>query len=147
MTAIRLRTVIEKTGPAAAILLDDEQVAALGSAKNPPVVVTVGDRSARLRIARMGGRNMLGLSKAARAELGVGIGDEVDVEIALDEAEREVEVPEALSAALAADPSARTAYEALSYTRRKEIARSIAEAKQDATRERRVAKTLAELRG
>lgn len=147
MTAIRLRTVVEKTGPAAAILLDDEQVAALGSAKNPPVVVTIGGRSARLRIARMGGRNMLGLSKAARAELGVEIGDEVDVEIALDAAERAVDVPEALAAALAADPTARAAYEALSYTRRKEIARSIAEAKQDTTRERRLEKALADLRG
>lgn len=147
MTAIRLRTVIEKTGPAAAILLDDEQVAAIGSAKNPPVVVTLGDRSARLRIARMGGRNMLGLSKAARAELGVEIGDEVEVEIALDAAEREVEMPEALAAVLAADTAARDAYEALSYTRRKEIARSIAEAKQDATRTRRLEKALADLRG
>ncbi|MDN3311185.1 YdeI/OmpD-associated family protein [Microbacterium oryzae] len=147
MTAIRLRTVIEKTGPAAAILLDDEQVAALGSAKNPPVVVTVGGRSARLRIARMGGRNMLGLSKAARAELDIEIGDEVDVEIDLDTAKREVEVPEVLAVALTADPTARAAYEALSYTRQKEIARSIAEAKQDATRDRRLEKALADLHG
>ncbi|GAA4192126.1 hypothetical protein GCM10022219_11950 [Microbacterium oryzae] len=72
MTAIRLRTVIEKTGPAAAILLDDEQVVAIGSAKNPPVVATLGDRSARLRIARMGGRNMLGLSTPAIRAAGQG---------------------------------------------------------------------------
>ncbi|GAA4780366.1 YdeI/OmpD-associated family protein [Microbacterium gilvum] len=146
MTALTLHTTIHARGPAAAILLDDAQVAALGSAKNPPVVVTIGGATARLRIARMGGENMLGLSKAARAQLGVEIGDEVEVEIALDDAERTVEVPPELVAALAADGVARTAFEALSFTRRKEIARSIAEAKQEATRTRRLEKALADLR-
>ena len=147
MNALQLHTTIHARGPAAAILLSDEQVAALGSVKNPPVVVTIGDRVARLRIARMGGENMLGLSKAARAELGVEIGDEVEVEIALDAAERTVEVPPALAEALAADPAAKAAFDALPYSRRKEIARSIAEAKQEATRDRRLEKALAELRG
>ncbi|MGK9221885.1 MULTISPECIES: DUF1905 domain-containing protein [Microbacterium] len=147
MNALQLHTTIHARGPAAAILLSDEQVAALGSVKNPPVVVTIGDRVARLRIARMGGENMLGLSKAARAELGVEIGDEVEVEIALDAAERTVEVPPALAEALAADPAAKAAFDALAYSRRKEIARSIAEAKQEATRDRRLEKALAELRG
>ncbi|MGW9111613.1 YdeI/OmpD-associated family protein [Microbacterium sp. NPDC055683] len=146
MTALTLHTTIHARGPAAAILLDDAQVAALGSAKNPPVVVTIDGATARLRIARMGGENMLGLSKSARAQLGVEIGDEVDVEIALDDAGRTVEVPPELAAALAADGVARTAFEALSFTRRKEIARSIAEAKQEATRTRRLEKALADLR-
>ncbi|WP_324014001.1 YdeI/OmpD-associated family protein [Microbacterium sp. JZ37] len=147
MNALQLHTTIHARGLAAAILLSDEQVAALGSVKNPPVVVTIGDRVARLRIARMGGENMLGLSKAARAELGVEIGDDVEVEIALDAAERTVEVPPALAEALAADPAAKAAFDALAYSRRKEIARSIAEAKQEATRDRRLEKALAELRG
>ena len=48
--------------------------------------------------------------------------------------------------ALAADDAARAAFDALSYTRRKEIARSIAEAKRPETRERRLAKAMEELR-
>lgn len=119
----------------------------LGGPRNPPVVVTIGDRSARLRVARMGGRNALGLSKAARADLAVEAGDEVDAVIALDQAERTVDVPPALAAALDADPAARAAWDRLSYTHRKEHARAIADAKQEATRERRVAKALAMLRG
>jgi len=63
MTDLRLRTTLESRGPAAAILLTDEQVASLGSTRNPPVVVTIGDRTARLRIARMGGENMLGSAR------------------------------------------------------------------------------------
>jgi uncharacterized protein YdeI (YjbR/CyaY-like superfamily) len=55
-------------------------------------------------------------------------------------------VPEALAKALAADDAARAAFERLAYTHRKEYARWVAEAKRDETRERRVAKTIEELR-
>lgn len=146
MSELRLHTVLEPMGPAGAIVLDDEQVAALSDAKAFPVVVTIGDRTARLRLARMGGKNLIGFSKAARAELGVELRDEFDVIVAPDADERTVAVPDVLAAALDADPVARAAFDGLSYTRRKEIARSIAEAKQDATRQRRLEKALADLR-
>jgi len=147
MSELRLHTVLEPMGPAGAIVLDDEQVAQLSAAKAFPVVVTIGDRTGRLRLARMGGKNLIGFSKAVRAEMGVELGDEIDAVITADTAERTVEIPDALAAALASDPVARTAFDALAYSRRKEIARSIAEAKQDATRERRLAKALDDLRG
>ncbi len=147
MPALQFTTTIEPFGPAAAILLTEEQAAALSSAKTPPVVVTVGDASARLRVTRMGGPVCIGLSKASRAALGVAIGDEVEVTVALGEAERTVELPPLLAEALASDDAARAAFEALSFTRRKELARGIAEAKQEATRRRRLDAALAELRG
>lgn len=146
MSELRVHTVLEPMGPAGAIVLDDEQVAALSSAKAFPVVVTIGERTARLRLARMGGKNLIGFSKAARAEMGVELGDEIDAVITPDAEERTVDVPEVLAAALQADPVARAAFDALSFTRRKEIARSIADAKQDATRQRRLEKALADLR-
>ena len=74
-------------------------------------------------------------------------GDEVEAVIALDVAERTVDVPPLLAQALAADPAAAAAFGKLSFTRRKEIARGIADAKQEATRQRRLEKALAELRG
>ena len=143
---IQLRTIIVAFGPAGAIELSDEQAAELSPSKTPPVVVTIGGASARLRITRMGGTACIGLSKAARTALGLEIGDEVDVTIAADEAERTVDVPDQLAAALATDAALQRAWDALNYTRRKELARGIAEAKQDATRERRLAKALEELR-
>lgn len=147
MTELRMRTVLTPAGPAGAIVLTDEQVAALTTAKTFPVTVRIGDRVARLRLARMGGQNMIGFSKAVRADLGVELGDELDVIIAVDAAERTVEIPEPLARALASDPAAQAAFDALSYSRRKELARQIAEAKQEATRERRLEKVLAELSG
>lgn len=146
MSELRVRTVLEPRGPAAAILLTDEQVASLGAGKTCPVVVDVGGRSVRLRPARMGGENMIGFSKAARAEAGVEIGQEVDVTIRVDAAERTVELPPALAEALDADPAARAAFEALAPSTRKELARQIAEAKQEETRARRLEKVLTALR-
>lgn len=147
MSELRLHTTLEGRGPAAAIILTDEQVASFGAGKTFPVTVTIDGRTARLRLARMGGQNMIGFSKAVRAELGVEIDQEVDAVIRVDAAEREVEIPPALATALDDDPALRAAFDALPYSVRKEHARTVAEAKQDATRDRRVAKIVEALRG
>jgi hypothetical protein len=138
---LTLTTTLEARGPAAAIVLTDEQVAGLGSGKAFPVSVTIGGTTARLRLARMGGENLVGLSKAARAELGVDVGQTVDVVIRPDDAPREVEVPPALAEALEG-AGLRAAFDALAPSRRKEHARSVADAKGDDTRARRVQKVL-----
>lgn len=144
--ALQIHTVLEPTGPATAIELTDEQVVELGGGKRAAVSVTIGDRTARLRLAVMGGKNLIGLSKAARAELGVAIGDEVTASIELDTAERSVEVPEDLAAALDTDPRLRAAFDALPYSHRKEHVRAITDAKRPETRARRVAAAIEMLR-
>ncbi|MBW9093478.1 DUF1905 domain-containing protein [Microbacterium jejuense] len=141
---LQLHTVLVPFGPATAIELTDAQVDALGGGKRAAVVVGIGGRSARVRLAVMDGKNVIGLSKAVRAQLGVEIGDEVDATIALDTAEREVEVPDDLATALAA-AGVRAAFDALSHSRRKELARGVAEAKRPDTRERRVAAVVEEV--
>lgn len=143
---LHLHTTLEPRGPAAAIVLSDAQVEELGGGARAAVTVTIGDASARLRLGRMGGENLVGLSKAARAELGVEIGQEVDVVVALDSAERTIELPQALAAALE-DAGLRPAFDALAPSRRKAYATSVSDAKTDATRERRVAKVVTELDG
>ncbi|SDQ67752.1 protein of unknown function [Tsukamurella pulmonis] len=135
--ALHVRTTLEPVGPATAIELTDAQVEELGGGKRAAVRVTIGDRTARLRLAGMGGGNLIGLSKAARKDLGVEIGDTVEALVELDEAERTVELPGALAAALET-AGLRSAFDALSYTRRKEAARGVAEAKREETRERRI---------
>lgn len=146
MSELRIRTTIEWHDPAAAIILTDEQVAALGGAKNAAITLTIGDATVRTRIGQMGGRNMVGLSKERREALEVQAGDEVDAVIALDMSEREIEVPPELEAALADDPTAKAAFDALAPSKRKEMARSIREAKAPETRQRRLEKALDQLR-
>ena len=147
MGAIQFRAPLQPRGPAAAVILDDAQVAAVGEgAKRFPVVATVNSYTWRTSVARMGGEFLLGLNKAVRQGAGVEAGDEVDVTVELDTAPREVEVPEALAAALAADPQAEASFEQMAFSHRKEYARWIGEAKQEETRQRRVEQALEMIR-
>ena len=73
-------------------------------------------------------------------------GDSARVVLQKDMVERTVEVPKALRRALDGDAEAKTAFERLSYSRKKEYAQWISEAKQEQTRARRIAKALAMLR-
>jgi hypothetical protein len=143
MGEISFTATLQKRGPAAAVVLSDEQVAEVGEgAKRFPVRATVAGLAWRGSVARMKGEFLLGMNREVREAAGVEAGDEVAVELALDAEERTVEVPPALAAALAADPAAKALFDGLAYTHRKEFARWIAEAKKEDTRERRVAKAL-----
>ena len=147
MGALRFKATLMPRGPAAAVVLDDEQVAAVGEgAKRFPVLATVNGYSWRTTVSRMRGEFLVGLSRAVREQAGVEAGDTVDVELKLDASPREVEVPKPLADALAGDDGARAAFEGLAYTYRKEYARWISEAKRDETRQRRLAEVLQRLR-
>jgi uncharacterized protein YdeI (YjbR/CyaY-like superfamily) len=73
-------------------------------------------------------------------------GEFFEVKLELDTAPREVEIPQALADALAHDAEARTGFQRLAYTHRKEYARWVNEAKRDETRQRRVSQALELLR-
>jgi hypothetical protein len=142
---MRFRATVELEGKTATgIEIPDAVIAALGSSKRPPVTVTINDFSYRTTAVRMGGRFLVPLSAENRAGARVAAGDEIDVDIALDEAPREIALPDDLDAAL--DDQARTAYESLSYTHRKEWVRWIEDAKKPETRAARVVKTVDGLR-
>jgi len=144
---LELETTLVPRGQAAAVLLTDEQVAALGGGRTPPVRVTVNGIGFRGRVGRMGGENLVGFSKQVRADLGVEPGQAIRVTIALDGDPRDVQVPADLAAALDADPAARAAFDKLAFSHRKEYVRWVAEAKRDETRARRIRETVARLLG
>lgn len=128
-------------------MLSDDQVAALGDGKRAfAVAVTVNGTTVPLRLARMGGENLIGLAKAARTTAGVEIGSSYEIEVVADTGERTVEVPDDLAAALAADPDAKTTFDAMAYSHRKEYVRWITEAKKADTRANRIAKAIEMIR-
>jgi hypothetical protein len=127
-------------------VVPEDVVLAFGHGRRVPISVTIGDYSYRTTIVSMGGRFLFGVNAAQRKETGLAAGDEVTLMIELDDAPREVEIPAELQAALDADPAAKAAFERLSFTNRKEAARSIAEAKAEETRTRRLAKVMESLR-
>jgi hypothetical protein len=123
-----------------------EAVEELGGGKRPAVTITINGHSWKSRVAIMRGRYLLGLSNANRRAAGVATGDEVEVEIAIDAGPRVVAEPADFARALDADPAARTAYDRLSYSRRREHVRAIESAKKPETRTQRIGKALAMLR-
>lgn len=141
-------TIHSNGGTTAGIEVPPHIVAALGAGKRPLVKVTLDGRyTFSYTLGVMGGRTLIGLSGAHRKASGFSVGDTVEVDVELDTAPREVVVPPELLAAFAADPATKTAWDALSFTARKEHARAIDEAKAPETRARRVDKALAMLRG
>jgi hypothetical protein len=123
-----------------------EVIEELGAGRAPKVQVTIGGHTYRTTVGIRGGQALLPLSAENRTAAGVAAGDEVDVDVVLDSAPREVAAPDDLAAALAADPEARQRFDGLPVTHRKEYVRWIEEAKKPETRRNRVAKTLVRLK-
>jgi hypothetical protein len=144
---MRFHTKILQGGKTATgIQVPAEVVDALGAGKVPKVLVTIHGYTYRSKIAVMGGNFMVGVSADNRAGAGVAGGDEVDVDIELDTAPREVTVPPDFGAALDAEPDARRTFEGLSYSNKSWHTLQIDGAKTDETRQRRIAKSVAVLR-
>jgi hypothetical protein len=144
---MRFRTTVELGGKTATGMpVPPEIVEALGSGKKPPVRVTVGGHTYRSTVGSRDGVYLLPLSAENRTAAGVAAGDEVDVDVELDDQPRELAVPEDLVAALAGDDAARAEFERLSYSHRQRHVLAIEGAKAPETRARRVAKAVEMLR-
>ncbi|UOZ11191.1 YdeI/OmpD-associated family protein [Amycolatopsis sp. WQ 127309] len=144
---MKFRTTVLLGGKTATGLpVPGDVVEALGAGKKPAVTVTLGGHSYRTTVASRGGQFLVPLSAENREQAGVAAGDDVDVEIVLDTAPRELEIPDDLAAALAADPEARKRFESLSYSRKQGFVLPIGQAKTEETRQRRIAKVVTDLR-
>ena len=140
---MRFRATIAQSGKnTTGIPVPDEVVEGLGGGRRPAVTVKVNGYTYRSSIAAMGGGSMISLSSEHREKSGLSGGDEVEVELELDTAPREVEVPPVLAAALDADEAARATWDRLSYSNRSWHVLQITGAKTDETRDRRVAKSI-----
>ena len=124
-----------------------EVVTELGQGKRPKVVVHIGGHSYRSTVAAYGDVYMLPLSQERRAAAGVEAGQTVEITLELDTQPRTVDVPDHLAAALAEQPGLRAAFDALSYSARKEHVRQVETAKAAETRQRRIDKIVAGLAG
>jgi len=121
--------------------------AKMGLKGMPRVQAVIAGQPYRGSLMPMGdGTYCLGVLKSIQEAAGVKQGDKVTVEIELDTAPRVIEPPADLAKALARDKRASGAWEKLSFTNKKEIARSLEEAKKPETRERRLAAVLEKLR-
>ena len=144
---MRFRTTIRQGDKTATgIRVPAEVVEALGAGKRPKVRVTIRGYTYRSSVAVVSGEYMIGVSAENRAGAGVAGGDEVDVDLELDTAPREVTVPADFDAALDLEPTARRTFDGLSYSNKGWHVSQIEGAKTDETRQRRIARSVATLR-
>jgi hypothetical protein len=143
---MRFTTTLDLAGKnAAGFRVPREVVEALGKGKRPPVVVTINGYSYRNTVAVYGDEYLIGVAQEHRAPAGVKPGDVIEVDLELDTAPREVDVPADFAAALDSSPQAKRAFEALSYSNKRRYTLSIDGAKSADTRQRRIEKSVAEL--
>jgi hypothetical protein len=144
---MKYRTTIKRAGKTATgIPVPDEIVEALGSGRKPPVRITVNGYSFRSTVGSVDGSFAVGFSSDHRAASGLEGGDEVEVDIELDTAPREVEVPPDFTAALEREPLARQTFDGLSNSLQRYHVDLVNGAKTEVTRERRIQKSISVLR-
>ena len=146
--AHRFRTVVEPArGGGAVAPVPADVAAAIGGLKQMHISGTVNGVPYQSSTMPWQGRQLyMGVHKATRQAAGVEIGDEIEVELARDDRPRVLELAPELKSALAAEPELRARFEALSFSRRREIAEPVSEAKKPATRAARLDRALARLR-
>ncbi|HEX8492897.1 MAG TPA: YdeI/OmpD-associated family protein [Pyrinomonadaceae bacterium] len=111
-----------------------------------PVTGTINGYAFRSSIFPIGdGTHYMAVNKTVREGAKVAVGDRVKIVMETDTAPRTVNVPPDLDKALSKSKAARTRFDSLSYTHRKEYAEWIESAKRPETRARRVEVVLARL--
>ncbi len=154
MTRIRFTAVLRPIEGGTYVDIPPEAVEALRATGRTSVIGTIDGQPFKNQFMPYmfegeGRKVVMVVNKATRTSLGKDVGDTVDFDLERDERSRsaDVTVPPELVEALAAEPAAKAAFEALAPSRRREYAEFVAEAKRPETRLRRATQTVTELRG
>jgi hypothetical protein len=144
---VKFKAILELGGKTATgIEVPAEVVEALGAGRRPPVSVTIGKHTYRSTVAVMDGRYMLPVNAENREAAGIKAGDEIDVEVELNTAPREVNIPADFAQALDAEPSALQFFEGLSNSLQRYWVDIVQGAKAEETRRRRIEGAIAKFR-
>ncbi|HET6744619.1 MAG TPA: YdeI/OmpD-associated family protein [Candidatus Limnocylindria bacterium] len=147
MTHRFITTIEAAVGGGAAARIPPDIGAQLGGLKQMRVTGSLNGTPIRTSTMPYRGGLYVGIHKASREAAGVEIGDEVQLELTRDDSPRVLEIPAELEAAFAGEPALRERFDALSFSRRRDLAAPISEAKKPETRAARLEKALATLRG
>ena len=144
---MKFRAVLELGGKTATgITVPPEIVDVLDAGKRPAVRVTISGHTYRSTVATMAGEYKIPVSAENREAAGIKAGDTIDVEVELDTAPRQVDVPADFAEALACEPAARRFFDGLSNSLKRYWTLNIEGAKTAETRQRRIAVAVAKLR-
>jgi Bacteriocin-protection, YdeI or OmpD-Associated/Domain of unknown function (DUF1905) len=128
-------------GNHASIEIPPKNLAELGANKRAPLKITINNYTYQSTATGVNGKCMVVFPRRDRNAAGVVAGDSIIVQLELDNGYREVRVPNELKSALQL-AGLLEAFTKLTYSKRKEFARQVTEAKAEATKTKRVEKIL-----
>ena len=137
-------TIVIGFGNHASVEIPDKNLAELGSNKRAPLKVTVNGYTYQSTATGLDGKCMVVFPTRDREASGTAAGDRIVVTLELDDGYRQVDVPAKLTEALKASGLSEV-FHNLNYSKRKEFARQVREAKAEETRHHRIEKIIAEL--
>jgi hypothetical protein len=135
-------TTVAGSGGKTGIEIPAEAIERLQAGRRPAVHVTLNGYEYRSTVAVMDGRYLVGVNAEVRAATGLRAGDPVNVTLVAASTPREVNIPEELAEALAADSQAQAFFDSLSNSLQRYHADTVAAAKSPETRRRRVERAL-----
>lgn len=138
-------TTILGFGNHAAIEIPEDELKKIGGNKRAPLKITVNGYTYQSTATVMDGKCLVVFPKKDRENAGVDSGDKLEVQLELDSGYRQVEVPKELEIALQ-QSGIKEKFDELTYSKRKEYARQVADAKANDTKARRIEKILTEIK-
>lgn len=141
---VSYETVVIPSGNHASLAVPDDILTVLGTNRRAPLVVTVNGHTYRSTATAVDGECRVVFPSADRAAAGVTGGDVVTVHLELETGRRAVEIDSDFRDSLVT-AGMLDLFESLSYSRRKEFARGVAEAKTPETRARRILRAIESL--
>ena len=137
---MQFRAIVIPSGNATAVEIPDDVVQSLGPEARPPVAITINGHTWRSRVAIKDGQRLVGISAANREAAGIAEGQQIEIDLLLDTAPREVEEPGDLKSAIDTNPAARAAFDKLPFGLKAKHVREIEAAKTPEVRARRIGK-------
>lgn len=137
-------TVVIGEGNHASLEIPDKNLAEIGGNRRAPLKVTINEHTYQSTATGVGGKCMVVFPTRDREASGATAGDVITVTLELDSGYRQVDVPAELAEALAKSGLSEQ-FQNLTYSKRKEFARLVADAKTDDTKLRRIEKVITAL--
>ena len=135
---VTFQTTVAGSGGKTGIVVPDEAIAELAAGRRPAVHVELNGYAYRSTVAVMGGQHLIAVNAQVREATGLAPGDPVSVTLTVAGTPREVDVPDDLAAALAADEQVQDFFAALSNSLQRYHVDLVVSAKTPQTRQRRI---------
>ena len=138
-------TIVIGSGNHASLEIPPHNLQAIGGNKRAPLKITINGYTYQSTATGVDGKCMVVFPMRDREAAGAAAGDTVQVTLELDDGYREVSIPKPLKDALESHKLTNK-FANLTYSKRKECARLIADVKTDETRQRRIDKIITYLK-